>query len=42
MLSEPFAGFISREWMTYIMPTLAIGIVFLTVQEQAAGGRSNT
>ena len=37
-LTEPFAGFISREWMTYIMSILAIGIVFLTVQNSRLVG----
>ena len=38
MLSEPFAGFISREWMTYFMSILAVGIVFLTVQNSRLVG----
>jgi len=38
MLREPFAGFISREWMTYIMSILAIGVVFLTVQNSRLVG----
>jgi POT family proton-dependent oligopeptide transporter len=37
-LREPFAGFISREWMTYIMSILAIGIIFLTVQNSRLVG----
>ena len=37
-LREPFAGFISREWMTYIMSILAIGIVYLTVQNSKLVG----
>ncbi len=38
MLREPFAGFVNREWMTYIMSILAIGIVFLTVQNSRLVG----
>lgn len=38
MLREPFAGLVNREWMTYIMSILAIGIVFLTVQNSKLVG----
>lgn len=38
MLNEPFAGFVNREWMTYIMSILAIGIVYLTVQNNKLVG----
>ena len=37
-LREPFAGLVNREWMTYIMSILAIGIVFLTVQNSKLVG----
>jgi POT family proton-dependent oligopeptide transporter len=38
MLSEPFAGSVNREWMTYFMSILAVGIVFLTVQNSRLVG----
>ena len=37
-LREPFAGLVNREWMTYIMSILAIGIVYLTVQNSKLVG----
>jgi POT family proton-dependent oligopeptide transporter len=37
-LREPFAGLVNREWMTYIMSILAIGIVYLTVQNSRLVG----